>query len=48
MKLKKKVHCINASVPKSKQTSSFEKETKLFRVKNVLDELKKSPAVNMR
>ncbi|KAL0539958.1 hypothetical protein IC582_024180 [Cucumis melo] len=47
MKLKKKVHCVDASGPKSKQTSSFDKETELFRVKSILDELKTSPAVNI-
>ncbi|XP_038876924.1 uncharacterized protein LOC120069278 [Benincasa hispida] len=47
IKLKKKVHCINASVPKAKQTSSFNREAELFRVKSILDELKMSPAVNM-
>lgn len=45
--LKKKVHCINPSVSKAKRTSSFDRETELFRVKGILDELRMSPAVNM-
>ncbi|XP_023515693.1 uncharacterized protein LOC111779783 isoform X1 [Cucurbita pepo subsp. pepo] len=47
MKLKKRVHCINTSVPKSSQKGSFDRETELFRVKSILDELKMSPAVRM-